>query len=239
MGCRRRGRTAASASTSVPSIARNLLNFNTDIEFQTGDLAGQGGPTLPNHGSFDVRELFTEVQVPIISHSFIEEFTITGGYRYSDYKIDGGNSFNTDTYKLSAELAPDPRHPLPGQLQPRGPRAEHRRIVLPAGPWPVGRIRPVRGHDARSVGGAVRQHRNAGNAVRHGRCEPGQPVQYPVRWQREPDTGKGRHLHAWCRRSAALGSGPRLHRRLLQHQGEEPDRRASVQRRSCQLRSHG
>ena len=85
---------------------KELLNFNTDIEFQTGDLAGQGGPTLPNHGSFDVRELFTEVQVPIISHSFIEEFTITGGYRYSDYKIDGGNSFSTDTYKLSAELAP-------------------------------------------------------------------------------------------------------------------------------------
>jgi outer membrane receptor protein involved in Fe transport len=85
---------------------KELLNFNTDIEFQTGDLAGQGGPTLPNHGSFDVRELFTEVQVPIISHSFIEEFTVTGGYRYSDYKIDGGNSFTTDTYKISAELAP-------------------------------------------------------------------------------------------------------------------------------------
>jgi len=85
---------------------KEVLNFNTDIEFQTGDLAGQGGPTLPNHGSFDVRELFTEVQVPIISHSFIEEFTITGGYRFSDYKIDGGNSFSTDTYKISAELAP-------------------------------------------------------------------------------------------------------------------------------------
>ena len=85
---------------------KELLNFNTDIEFQTGDLAGQGGPTLPTHGSFDVRELFTEIQVPIISHSFIEEFTITGGYRFSDYKIDGGNSFSTDTYKISAELAP-------------------------------------------------------------------------------------------------------------------------------------
>jgi iron complex outermembrane recepter protein len=85
---------------------KELLNFNTDIEFQTGDLAGQGGPTLPNHGSFDVREVFTEVQVPIISHSFIEDFTITGGYRYSDYKIDGGNSFTTNTYKISAELAP-------------------------------------------------------------------------------------------------------------------------------------
>ena len=85
---------------------KESLNFNVDTEFSSGDLAGQGGPTLPNAGSFDVRELFTEVQIPVISHSFIEEFTITGGYRYSDYKIDGGNSFSTDTYKISAELAP-------------------------------------------------------------------------------------------------------------------------------------
>ena len=85
---------------------KEVLKFATDVEFQTGDLAGQGGPTLPNSGSFDVRELFTEVQVPIISHSFIEEFTVTAGYRYSDYKISGGSSFSTDTYKVSAELAP-------------------------------------------------------------------------------------------------------------------------------------
>jgi iron complex outermembrane recepter protein len=85
---------------------KELLDFNTDVEFQTGDLAGQGGPTLPQSGSFDVRELFTEVQVPIISHSFIEEFTLTGGYRYSDYKVDGGSSFTTDSYKIAAELAP-------------------------------------------------------------------------------------------------------------------------------------
>jgi iron complex outermembrane recepter protein len=84
---------------------KESLDFNTDVEFQTGDLAGQGGPTLPNSGSFDVRELFTEVQLPIVSHSFIEEFTITGGYRYSDYKVNDRH-FNTDTYKISAELAP-------------------------------------------------------------------------------------------------------------------------------------
>jgi iron complex outermembrane recepter protein len=94
---------------------KELLNFNTDVEFQTGDLAGQGGPTLPTHGQFDVKELFTEIQVPIISHSFIEDFTITGGYRYSHYQTDGldpvlktevKNKFNTDTYKIAAELAP-------------------------------------------------------------------------------------------------------------------------------------
>jgi outer membrane receptor protein involved in Fe transport len=84
---------------------KESLNFNTDIEFQTGDLAGQGGPTLPVAGSFDVRELFGEVQIPIVSHSFIEDFTITGGYRYSDYKV-ADNHFSTDTYKIAAELAP-------------------------------------------------------------------------------------------------------------------------------------
>ena len=85
---------------------KELLDLSVDEEFRTGDLSGSAGPTLPNRGSFDVRELFTEVQIPIIAHSFIDEFTITGGYRYSDYKVDGGNSFSTDTYKLSAEFAP-------------------------------------------------------------------------------------------------------------------------------------
>jgi len=84
---------------------KEALATNTDLEFSTGDLAGQGGPTPSISGSFDVRELFTEVQVPIISHSFIEEFTVTGGYRYSDYKI-ANNHFSTNTYKIEAELAP-------------------------------------------------------------------------------------------------------------------------------------
>ena len=84
---------------------KESLDFQTDVEFQSGDLAGQGGPTLPNSGSFDVRELFSEIQIPVISHSFIEELTFTGGYRYSDYKVNDRH-FSTDTYKLSLEFAP-------------------------------------------------------------------------------------------------------------------------------------
>ena len=84
---------------------KESLAFLPDLEEQTGDLAGNGGPTVPVNGQFDVRELFTEVQIPIISHSFIEEFTVTGGYRYSDYKV-ADHHFSTDTYKISAELAP-------------------------------------------------------------------------------------------------------------------------------------
>ncbi len=84
---------------------KESLDFLPDLQFQLGDGAGQGGAILPVSGKFDVREAFAEVQIPIISHSFIEELTVTGGYRYSDYKV-AGNHFNTDTYKVAVELAP-------------------------------------------------------------------------------------------------------------------------------------
>ncbi|PZT90630.1 MAG: TonB-dependent receptor [Citromicrobium sp.] len=80
------------------------LEFNSDVAFQTGDLAGQGAPTLPVSGSFDVKELYTEVRIPIVQDSWLSDFTFTGGYRYSDYSTGA----KTDTYKLQAELAPVP-----------------------------------------------------------------------------------------------------------------------------------
>ncbi|HEX6660836.1 MAG TPA: TonB-dependent receptor [Sphingomicrobium sp.] len=98
---------------------KESLITEPDLAFQTGEGAGQGAPTLPvqcEHGvpvtqggpcGFDVREGFAELQVPIVSHSFIDEFTLTGGYRYSDYKV-AGKHFNTDTYKVEARLAPIP-----------------------------------------------------------------------------------------------------------------------------------
>ena len=85
---------------------KEALNFVSDLEFSTGDLTGQGAATLPISGSFDVREAFAEVRIPIVEHNFIYEFTVTGGYRYSDYQVGGGGGFNTDTYKLQVELAP-------------------------------------------------------------------------------------------------------------------------------------
>ena len=84
---------------------KEALDFLPDLQFQTGDGAGQGGAILPVKGKFDVREAFAELQLPIVSHSFFEELTLGAGYRYSDYKI-AGRHFNTDTYKLSAEFAP-------------------------------------------------------------------------------------------------------------------------------------
>lgn len=80
------------------------LEFDSDASFQAGDLSGQGAPTLPVSGSYDVKEFFTEVRLPLVQDSIFTEFTITGGYRYSDYSL----GFSTDTYKIEAELSPTP-----------------------------------------------------------------------------------------------------------------------------------
>ena len=86
---------------------KEALHLQTDLEFQTGDLSGQGGATLPVDGSFTVKELFGEMRVPIVQDGFIYDLSLTGGYRYSDYKIGGGNgSFKTDTYKFEVNFAP-------------------------------------------------------------------------------------------------------------------------------------
>ncbi|MGI9362656.1 MAG: TonB-dependent receptor domain-containing protein, partial [Parasphingorhabdus sp.] len=81
---------------------KERLEFQSDVAFQTGDLAGQGAPTLPVNGSFHVKEFFSEFSMPIARDSFVYDFTITGGYRYSDYST----GVSTDTYKIEGELAP-------------------------------------------------------------------------------------------------------------------------------------
>lgn len=78
-------------------------NIEFDAAFSTGDLAGQGGASLPSSGAFDVRELFGEVRLPIWQNQpFGKDLSAEFGYRYSDYSsIDA-----TDTYKVGLNYAP-------------------------------------------------------------------------------------------------------------------------------------
>ena len=85
---------------------KESLILNPDQEFQTGDLTGQGAPTLPVSGSFRVLEGFGEVQIPIVRHSVFEDLTLNLGARYSAYKLSNGRSYNTTTYKAGIEFAP-------------------------------------------------------------------------------------------------------------------------------------
>jgi outer membrane receptor protein involved in Fe transport len=76
------------------------LAYNTDVEFQTGDLAGQGGPRLPVKGSYNVMDFFAEARIPLVQDvSFVKDLTFNGSYRYSDYSTD----VNTSTYGLGLD----------------------------------------------------------------------------------------------------------------------------------------
>ena len=85
---------------------KESLELLTDNAFQTGDLTGQGGATLPLSGDFSVKEFFAEAQIPIVQDNFIHELSLNSGFRYSDYKTSSGNSYSTTTYKIAADLAP-------------------------------------------------------------------------------------------------------------------------------------
>ncbi|MDB5690382.1 MAG: TonB-dependent receptor [Sphingomonas bacterium] len=66
------------------------LNLEVDQAFQSGDLAGQGGPTLPVSGAYNVKEAFAELRVPLVTdRPFFHELSLEGGFRFSDYSLSG------------------------------------------------------------------------------------------------------------------------------------------------------
>lgn len=84
---------------------KEALLLQNDVEFLTGDLAGQGTPFgVPNaKGSFDVKEEFAELEVPFISErKFFYSLSGNASYRHSKYSSSG----TTDTYKFGATYAP-------------------------------------------------------------------------------------------------------------------------------------
>jgi outer membrane receptor protein involved in Fe transport len=82
---------------------QEATEFLPDFLSQQGSAAGSGGATLPITGSFNVKEAFTEMRLPLASHAaFAEDLALEGGYRYSKYSL----GFNTNTYKLGLEWAP-------------------------------------------------------------------------------------------------------------------------------------
>jgi iron complex outermembrane receptor protein len=82
---------------------KERLVLETDTEFSTFDLAGQGGPVIGVGGSLDVNEYFGEARVPLIEGKpFADQLTISASYRHSDYSTNK----KTNTYGLGSEWAP-------------------------------------------------------------------------------------------------------------------------------------
>jgi iron complex outermembrane recepter protein len=77
--------------------------FSPDLASEEGNAEGAGGATVPVAGNYHVREVFTEVGIPLLDHKpMAESLGLELGYRYSDYNL----GFKTNTYKIGAEWAP-------------------------------------------------------------------------------------------------------------------------------------
>jgi iron complex outermembrane recepter protein len=74
-----------------------------------GELGGAGGAVTPIRGSYNVKEAFGELMVPLVSdHPFFNELSLEGGIRQSWYTVDAANSpkFSTTTWKAGLSWAP-------------------------------------------------------------------------------------------------------------------------------------
>jgi iron complex outermembrane recepter protein len=90
------------------------LDLDTDSAFSTGDLAGQGGPTIGLGGGYTIKEVYGEVRAPLIEgKAFAELLSINGSIRHSDYNTDQ----KTDSYGFGIEWAPVKQVRLRGSAQ--------------------------------------------------------------------------------------------------------------------------
>lgn len=94
-------------------LPAGAVNFSVGLEYRTaeaeyipdeylrsGDVIGFN-PGLPTAGDVTVKEIFGEVRVPILADlPFIKSLTANGGYRSSDYDLDGVGRVDTYLYGL-------------------------------------------------------------------------------------------------------------------------------------------
>ncbi len=79
------------------------LSLDNDAAFESGDLAGQGGPTKNVSGQFSVRDYYAETRIPILQKQpFADQLNVTASYRKSDYST----GQKTSSYGAGIEWAP-------------------------------------------------------------------------------------------------------------------------------------
>ncbi|MEK7661151.1 MAG: TonB-dependent receptor [Pseudomonadota bacterium] len=82
---------------------RDSLVSEPDEAFKSGDLAGQGGPTIGLAGSVNTTDIFAEANIPLVSDKpFAKELGVDFAYRFSNTSHGG----EITTYKVGGEWAP-------------------------------------------------------------------------------------------------------------------------------------
>jgi outer membrane receptor protein involved in Fe transport len=90
------------------------LQFDTDQAFSSGDLAGQGGPTIGQRGAYSVRDIFGEFKMPLIEkRPGAEALNLSASYRNSDYST----KKKTNTYGLGLDWTVLKGYQLRGSVQ--------------------------------------------------------------------------------------------------------------------------
>ena len=93
---------------------KEALSLSTDAATTAGELSGSGGPTPGLNGSFSVKEIFTEVRIPLLEGKpLAEQLNLTGSYRRSVYNTD----VKTNTYGVGLDWAPVKAFKLRGSYQ--------------------------------------------------------------------------------------------------------------------------
>ena len=109
-------------------LPAGAVNFSVGLEYRTseaqyipdeylrsGDVIGFN-PGLPTAGSISANEIFAEVRVPIVADlPFVQNFTLNGGYRSSDYDLDGVG--RVETYLYGADWRVNETLAFRGQFQ--------------------------------------------------------------------------------------------------------------------------
>lgn len=70
---------------------------------QPGEILGAGGAFLTVDGAFESREVYGEIDLPLITNRpFFHDLSLDGGIRYADYTTTGGNT----TWKVGGKWSP-------------------------------------------------------------------------------------------------------------------------------------
>ncbi len=105
----------ASIVGDLPSVFSDRMQFAFGVEYRKDEtefvpdpaLATNGiislVPSPPVAGAFEMREVFAELVIPVISDRFLaKELTVEAGYRLSDHSISG----NFDSWKVAGQWEP-------------------------------------------------------------------------------------------------------------------------------------
>lgn len=120
------------------------FDYQPDQNFQSGDGAGQGGPTAAVSGGQNITEMFTEFRIPVAQDkAFAEALTLDLRYRYSDYST----GVDADTYNIGGSWVPVEGFKLRGGFSRAVRAANIRELFEPQNLGLWGGVDPCGGDD--------------------------------------------------------------------------------------------